>query len=356
MTGMAPTLRVCAAAVAAGIVVGTWLCKRPLPRQADPALIVEEGGRHVMSSDGKRLVEYFVGGSSFPTATTVVIVTGGGCTGKLVLELTRKAAERLNVKVIAISLPGWGYGTIHPRLPNYYDWAESDVRPVLAQERVGMFVVAGASHGAPFAMAIAHRFRMGVLGLGLRVPFLPPEVTDPAELPRYRAYMAPKLADNALPFGWLIHLLMAPLSTRLTAGSLDWLIHRSTYWNFKRDYPEEFELLYADKARANTHYGHMALLIHRQMFNEWGFDPRELTTRKRLLWHAPDDQDVPPSHGKWLGDFWTSTAASPGDVIVKEVPGYGHLGGGFADYDAFLTQLMGMVEAGAPKIASLVRC
>ena len=65
---------------------------------------------------GWRTIEYFVAGSMLPTARMCIIFSGAAVTAKYVAHLVHATAERLNTRVIAITLPGWGYSTIHRRL------------------------------------------------------------------------------------------------------------------------------------------------------------------------------------------------------------------------------------------------
>ena len=37
---------------------------------------------------------------------------------------------------------------------------------------------------------------------------------------------------------------------------------------------------------------------------EWGFDPREITTKNICIWHADDDPFCPPSIGKFLAEHY----------------------------------------------------
>merc|ERR1740121_885537 len=147
-------------------------------------------------------------------------------------------------------VPATTNSSTHRRHPTCAEWAEQDARSVLQAERVGMFVVAGTSMGAPYAMAIAHTFRGSVLGLGVRATFLPKAITDGvAGLPEYRLpeYLsAPSALDEALPFGWLLHLAMASASTALNAGCLHWLFHGGECSKARRDYPEESSLVNED--------------------------------------------------------------------------------------------------------------
>lgn len=356
-----PALRIVAiggaATLVAGFVVGTWITKSPLPPPPDPKKILADGGKYVVSKDGKRNVEYFVAGSMSPSAIVCILVAGGGLTGRGIALLTDESAQRRNIRIIAVSIPGCGLGTIYHGC-NYSDWPSTDVLPVLEEEHVGRFVVAGSSLGTPYAMSIAHAFGPErVLALGVRVPFLPKALSDAAGVKPYCGVTSDSMLHTALPCGWLAHLVMWALFHPRLAGRLDALTHGDAYWRCHSEYPGEMAIVYADKKRAGAHYGHKAMLVNtaRSTVLEWGFDPRDIRVRKKLLWYSKDDTDVPPEHGRWLGEQWTGSADEPADVIVHAFDGYGHLGGGCVEWDAFLGELSGLCRAAAPRMASLTR-
>ena len=349
-----------AAALAAGFAIGTYIAKKPLPAPPTPSMIEAAGGRCVKSPDGRRLVEYFVCGSDRRDALVVVLTGAGGVSGRALAELVQETAFRKNVKVISISLPGWGCGTLHEKLPKWDEIARRDVAAVLDQERVGRFVVAGGSLGAPLAMAVAHvHGPERVLALGVRVPFLPKNASDAAGLETYSKTVSESTYYNALPLGWLFHLLMAPLYTRWTVGLIDPLVQGRSYFECQRDHPAEMQVLYRDMRRAHAHYGHKTrmVLCNPEHVLDWGFDPvGGVRVAKKLLWYAPDDRDVPPSHGRWLAQQWQASAYTPSDVRVRAYEGYGHIGGAVFDWPQYLEELVGLAWTSAPKIAGIVRC
>ena len=116
--------------------------------------------------------------------------------------------------------------------------------------------------------------------------------------------------------------------------------------------------IHEDMRRANSHYGHRAMManVAESTIHHWGFDPRELRVRHRVLWYAADDRDVPPEHGRWLADEWRASAGQASDVKVRVFDGYGHVGGGCFEWDAFLEELMAQCATAAPRLAGILRC
>ena len=55
----------------------------------------------------------------------------------------------------------------------------------------------------------------------------------------------------------------------------------------------------------------------------WGFDPREVKTRNVAVWYAKDDSMVPPLHGEWLANFFSSKEGVKVDIRDENI-GLGH--------------------------------
>jgi hypothetical protein len=55
----------------------------------------------------------------------------------------------------------------------------------------------------------------------------------------------------------------------------------------------------------------------------WGFDPREIETKNVAVWYAKDDNMVPPSHGEWLANHFSSKAGVRTSIRSADV-GLGH--------------------------------
>lgn len=65
--------------------------------------------------------------------------------------------ERLNVKSVTISLPGFGHSSFCTGL-SVYHWPQSDLLPILKKEGVAEFIVWGWSLGTLYAMSTAQFF------------------------------------------------------------------------------------------------------------------------------------------------------------------------------------------------------
>ena len=68
--------------------------------------------------------------------------------------------KELNLKVVSVSVPGFGYSTCLPGR-KIVDWPITDLWPVLKECSVKEFIVSGASFGTPHAMAVAYHFAEG---------------------------------------------------------------------------------------------------------------------------------------------------------------------------------------------------
>ena len=64
-----------------------------------------------------------------------------------------------------------------------------------------------------------------------------------------------------------------------------------------------------------------------------GLNPRNVTLsgERVVVWYAADDEDCPPSHGKWLAEYFGAR--------TRVFEGYGHLGGALIDHPEFLREL-----------------
>ena len=203
-----------AAGVATGCaLLGVYLCKRSLPARSHEKakeLIEHDGGKAVRSTDGLRTVEYFVAGSMLPTARVCIIFSGAAVTAKYVAHLVHATAERLNTRVIAITLPGWGYSTFHRRLV-YCVWAATDLKPILEAEKVRRFAVAGTSLGC--------RLRWRSPPRSAHRTSWPSDCVSPSCRRRCRRGGPPRVpgaparhaAVGRPAYGWATHLAMLPL-------------------------------------------------------------------------------------------------------------------------------------------------
>ena len=155
-----------------------------------------------------------------------------------------------------------------------------------------------------------------------------------------------------------LFLIMTQVFTAILVGAFDWLALGPSYWKVKREYADEFDLIYADMARAAQRYGHRAALAHARSSTllEWGYDPRSIGVAKHVIWCTAGDG---VGHGPALAAMWSAAAMRPEDVKVREFPtnfsGYGAMGGAYVEMGSFLEELSAQVEAAAPKMAMISR-
>ena len=168
-----PFLTICVLTSAAisttAFLFGVYLEHRPPPTVNPKDIPPHRWRKHVVTSDG-RTVEYCVYGSTKSDANVLIEIAGGLGLASFYPQYPGldDLYKALNVKGIAVTLPGWGYSSLHPGR-KYVDFPKTDIDPILSAENVdGAFAVSGASLGAPHAMAVAHHFgadRVSALGL-----------------------------------------------------------------------------------------------------------------------------------------------------------------------------------------------
>ena len=97
-----------------------------------------------------------------------------------------------------------------------------------------------------------------------------------------------------------------------------------------RDYPEELGALTGSTIPLESL---MYMMARDVALDLPGLDPREiaLSGERVVVWYAADDEDCPPSHGKWLAEHFGARA--------RVFEGYGHLGGALIDHPGFLREL-----------------
>jgi pimeloyl-ACP methyl ester carboxylesterase len=146
---------------------------------AHPATVAEieaDGGKWIRTEEG-RLIEYFTCGA--PSGTPCYIQHGYGNTGKFTFVVPElcEAADRLGLRLISPSQPGFGLSSTYPldRVRTLREWP-ADVDLILRQENVDDFYVSGFSAGCVHALTVAHAFGDRVLGVGIFTPTTPLEV------------------------------------------------------------------------------------------------------------------------------------------------------------------------------------
>jgi len=333
---------------------------RPYPDLIDPSKIEADGGKWIRLDDG-RIVEYFLSGSSSSDATILVDCPGGNCTGHMFSALTSwtDAAKSLNYKVISVSYPGFGYSSIHPGR-KIKDWPVTDLLPILQKENVEEFVVTGISFGSCHALATAWHFAndnekydnsgLTCIGLGLRVPYLGSESCKKLDLENHITVGYTSISANTSLFRTIIARLFTAFASKpgdafekpgplmrafvncLNPGALDKLELLMT------EYPDLMNTCKVEMDRCVVHsdqgilynYATDTLVNH-------GFDVTEIQSHLPVyVWYAGDDEDCPPSHGKWIASTNTDIYYHFTNVSYREFNLYGHTGTAFVDHGEFL--------------------
>ena len=308
----------------------------------DPAEITARGCRWVRTEDG-RIVEYSVTGSTRADARTVV---AGYFAVTDEPAAWTEAYESLNVRMINVSLPGLGMSSLHPGR-RVAEWPATDLDPILEAEGVRAFHVYGVSYGTIHAMAVAQHYGPGrVRTMGLRVPYFGLPLSGELGLPDGQPRLPPteEVERNTLEvrrwragFGRSMGVppdegdqdLEPPEAFTALQEAMAEPGARS-YAAMSRDYPEELEAL----ARNTIPVHALMYMMARDVALDLpGLDPRnvELSGDRVVVWYAADDEDCPPSHGKWLAEHFRAR--------TRVFEGYGHIGGALIDHPAFLAEL-----------------
>jgi len=320
------------------------------PTEAD---IAAQGTKCCKAADG-RLIEYSVHGST--KADARVIVTGYYAIPSSLQHPGLEALERLNIREINISTPGYGWSTLAPRY-KVNEWPKTDVEPVFAAEGfTGPFFASGASAGCIHAMALAQHFGDRVLKIGLRAPFLPLHVTKQLKLKNYALYPTTaqvlKNINMVRCCKWQTGKF-AEMQPKERKEPMKWPAAAL------KAFPARMQ--FADRITARTmfhgHYGVNAssYVWARDVLTDVpGLDVLKLKDNgfkgqnKVVIWYGLDDEDCPPEHGKWLAEHLEAT--------TRTIAGYGHVGvAALVDWDDYyieLTRTTGKPAALAPFTAA----
>mmetsp|Transcript_3881 Transcript_3881/g.4729 ORF Transcript_3881/g.4729 Transcript_3881/m.4729 type:complete len:321 (-) Transcript_3881:42-1004(-) len=269
--------------------------------------IAEDGGKYVQLPDG-RILEYFVYGSTEPDAEVIVEFNGYGGTAKRLSIVGDSDYKRLGIKGIGITIPGFGYSTVHPSR-KIGNWA-TDVKRILEEESVDKFVVRGQSFGSGHAMTVAHHFQEDsrCKGLILLVPLISNREQDEVGVYHKARYLSrllhiPFIVD--LVFFFISGSTMQRFSPAVTKMA-DEGFNVSTY------------LSDLDRSRVHTHLGWKYNLETMISEYHWGFHPRDIRLPRVTVMYATDDAILPPRYGEWLAQTIPKAKA----VLAS---GYGHM-------------------------------
>lgn len=301
-----------------GASVFGWKLRRQGQLPFDAEALAADGGKYVVTPAG-RTVEYFVYGSTDPQALVVVNMHGSGPEARSECELWSPACERLGVRGIAISLPGYGYTDMNPgRIVR--NWPREDLEPVLDQEQVQQFMITGHSQGNPHAMAAALHFPQRCVGLGLNAPLLPSDVTTQVGLKgalgmgsllRTEQLRKPFMAWYFAVYHWGV-VTFAP-----------WLPMKALPATRKDTALRDVFRRTLIRAMARGSYG-AAWESTEDVCYEWDIDPRQIQTKNICIWHAADDRPCPPEIGRWLAEMFRAKDGVRVDYRADD-EGFGHL-------------------------------
>jgi len=278
--------------------------------------IEDAGQKHVLTDDG-RLVAYAVYGSDQLEAPVVINMHGSALEAGFEKATYANICQALNVKGIAISLPGCGFTDQKPGR-KVVEWASEDLAAVLKAEQVEQFHITGHSQGTPHAMAAALTYPDRVIGLALNAPLLPTAL------------------NKELGFASTLGTGQTPHSSSLKKYSMGWYfsVFRIVFGMLPPSIAtgvlrKGFPKVEADKELVERFHSSLKRGVVRGTSGstwetaqdscfDWGFDVRDLSHGNAFVWHADDDNTVPSIQGKWL-------AGLLGADHKHEAEGYGHL-------------------------------
>lgn len=278
---------------------------------------IEEAGQKYALTDDGRLIAYAVYGSEQLGAQVVINMHGSALEAGFEKATYANICQELNVKGIAISLPGCGFTDQKPGR-KVVEWASEDLAAVLKAENVEQFYITGHSQGTPHAMATALTYPDRVIGLGLNAPLLPTAL------------------NKELGFASTIGTGQTPHSSSLKKYSMGWYfsIFRIVFGMLPQSVAtgvlrKGFPKVEADKELVERFHASLKRGVVRGTSGstwetaqdtcfDWGFDVKELSHSNAFVWHADDDNTVPSIQGKWLASHLAADHK-------HEAEGYGHL-------------------------------
>eukprot|EP00536_Pseudo-nitzschia_multiseries_P005199 jgi/Psemu1/303171/fgenesh1_kg.95_\ len=290
------------------------------------------------------------------------------------------AVESLDLRVVSVSVPGFGYSSIQPgRKIN--DWPVTDLLPVLKREKVEKFMVTGTSFGTCHALATArvfanattttttttannndnkseNDFGVSCIGMGLRVPYLGSESCKQLDLENHISVGYTSVSANTSLIGTITARLFTSFASKpgdafekpgplmrafvnlLNPGALDKLeLLMSEYPDFMNTCRVEMDRSVVHSTQGILYnYATDTLIDHGFLVTDIRAD------LPVVVWYADDDEDCPPSHGRWIANKNEDNTDKEScnhftDVVSRAFNKYGHLGTAFVDHDEFLKEL-----------------
>jgi pimeloyl-ACP methyl ester carboxylesterase len=302
------------------ITISGLIVKNQGQSEIDEATLRKDGAKLTVNEDGRK-IEYFVYGSTDPSAPVIINMHGSGVEASLEKSMYQPICEELEVRGISISLPG--FGNTDMKIGRVVvDWPSEDLEPVLNQEGVQDFMITGHSQGNPHAMAAAYYFGARCTGLGLYAPLLPNDLTEEIGIVGAVGYEKLKTTEDlkSLFTGWYFFTMY--LTTDPFCPAIPLKIMKTTTPKLKDD-PVLIEEFGKSLARATIRgAAGNAWESAKDVCYDWGFDPRLIETNNICVWHAADDTWCPPEIGEWLANYFTEKGATVN--FKNENVGYGH--------------------------------
>lgn len=311
-------------ALPALLAAGVGLAGVALHRAAEKIAIDPERMRWVRQSDG-RLLEYTTCGRSDGAA--VYWASGYFSTANFIPRYACDAAERLGLRLLSISMPGFGLSDSYPldQERSLLDWPR-DVELVLAQEAVRDVFLMGTSTGCVHAAAFAHAFPERVLGMMMNSPTAPHEAVRGSSGMSVLTHLGKEALDLSY-VGSLLAGIMALLPVRaqllFAPDVLKAIQDMERLGERSEPHREISQHLLSDMARYDDHtYRGVSDNMH-TIVDELPFELGELSslTRRGLkVWitTAPDDAVNPPAMQRW----WSREVL--GSELLEFDAGWGH--------------------------------
>jgi len=331
----AGVLAICMASCTLCVIKSKAERARALP-PIDTEQITKDGGRFVQLTDG-RIVEYFVYGSDAPDARVVVEIHGSMMNGwnmadPRVWGVNISKLKDLNIRAIAPSLPGAGLTSAIPGR-KIADWPKTDLAPILQQEGVDRFMVAGTSEGAAHSLAAGHHFGKRVDAMGVYCTWLPNPIIEECNLPRQPdeppQWLTTAWMQNSCCGACLFPLfghMMTP--EKMLSGMVEGLDVEINNPENNIDFGDAAwkQAMAEGAARTLKHsyQGQMWSMAHEVMWADWGFDPRNIEVPRVVVAYMQGDKTCPPEHGDWLASHFEANC--PGTTVVRVTSKGSHMG------------------------------
>lgn len=296
--------------------------RTPAP-PVDTREIEADGGRWL--TVGERVLEYAVLGPEGGTPVIAVSPYSQTCYF-YAMPFMKDLYARYNLRVYAISQPGFGLSDCHPlghkRLLK--DWP-LDVEKLMQKERIsGNFYVLGMSAGGAHGLVTAIHFKDRCLGGFLLAPTMDPACEVDAGVQRQRATEAVKWALCTAYLGDAVARMLAKVDSvqRMNAApDVKAAMQRIEKEPALSHLKPSRDAFCADSDRCVKHTFRGWCDNMCTMCEGWTFDLAELAGQRFCIVSAPDDGCNPPEMQTWLAGM------IPGCQLVVVPEGFGHFSG-----------------------------